>query len=181
MLQEASTPGSGFLSEVCRDWETATDPATKQGIRVVNLRIGVVLSPKGGALSLMLPIFRCFMGGIIGNGRQYMSWIAIDDLIGALHHALVTTSLRGPVNAVAPHPVTNDQFTRILGSVLVRPTFFPLPAFAARLMFGQMANEVLLASTRVEPTQLLGSGYTFRYPKLEGALRHLLNKPIPSP
>lgn len=174
MLREDSPPGSGFLAEVCREWEAAAAPAVQQGIRVVHLRIGVVLSPAGGALAKMLPPFRMGIGGKIGSGRQYMSWIAIDDLIGVFHQALTTESLTGPVNAVAPNPVTNLEFTNTLGRVLGRPTVFPLPAFAARLAFGEMANDLLLASARVEPAQLLSTGYTFRFPELEGALQHLL-------
>ncbi|MBI4553602.1 MAG: TIGR01777 family protein [Candidatus Latescibacteria bacterium] len=174
VLREDSPPGSGFLAEVCREWEAAAAPAVQQGLRVVHLRIGVVLSPAGGALAKMLPPFRMGVGGRIGSGRQYMSWIAIDDLIGVFHYALTTESLTGPVNAVAPNPVTNLEFTNTLGRVLGRPTLFPLPAVAARLAFGEMANDLLLASTRVEPAQLLSIGYTFRYPELEGALQHLL-------
>lgn len=174
VLREDSPPGSGFLAEVCREWEAAAAPAVQQGIRVVHLRIGIVLSPAGGALAKMLPPFRMGVGGRIGSGRQYMSWIAIDDLVGVFHQALTTESLTGPANAVAPNPVTNLEFTSTLGRVLGRPTLFPLPAVAARLAFGEMANDLLLASARVEPAQLLSTGYTFRFPELEGALRHLL-------
>ena len=177
-LNEKSPPGSGFLAEVCREWEKATEPAAQKGIRVVNLRTGIVLSRKGGALSLMLPPFQWGVGGILGSGRQYMSWIAIDDLGGAITHALATESLRGPVNAVTPQPVTNLQFTKILGRVLRRPTIFPLPAFVARLLLGQMADELLLASARVEPVMLTASGFRFLHPELEGALRYLLDRPI---
>jgi uncharacterized protein (TIGR01777 family) len=125
-------------------------------------------------LAKVLPPFRLGLGGMLGNGRQYMSWIALDDAIGAIHQAIVTDALRGPANAVAPQTVTNGEFTRTLGKVLGRPTVFPLPAFAARLMFGEMADELLLASARVQPTKLLAAGYSFRYPELEGALRHVL-------
>lgn len=176
LLREDSPPGAGFLAEVCREWEGAARPAAEKGIRVVHLRIGVVLSPAGGALAQMLTPFKLGLGGRIGSGNQYMSWIAIDDLIGAFHHALITESLRGPVNAVAPRPMTNLEFTKTLGRVLGRPTLFPMPAFAARLAFGEMADELLLASARVEPTKLASSGYRFRAPELEGALRHLLGK-----
>ncbi|RMF92393.1 MAG: DUF1731 domain-containing protein, partial [Nitrospinota bacterium] len=144
------------------------------GIRVVLLRIGMILSPQGGALARMLLPFRLGLGGVVGSGKQYWSWIAIDDVLGAIVHALRTEALQGPVNAVAPHPVTNQEFTRTLGRVLGRPTFFPLPAFVARLVLGEMANDLLLASARVEPRRLLATGYPFRYPELEGALRHLL-------
>lgn len=176
LLQEESAPGSGFLAEVCRAWEASAEPAVQRGIRVVHLRFGVVLSPSGGALAKMLFPFRIGAGGILGSGRQYWSWIALDDAIGAIHHALTTDTLQGPVNVVAPHPVTNREFTKTLGRVLGRPTPFPMPAFAARLAFGEMAEELLLASTRVEPTRLLATGYRFRHPELEGALRHLLGK-----
>jgi uncharacterized protein (TIGR01777 family) len=176
VVTEGSRPGTDFLAQVCRDWETATEPARARGIRVVNLRIGMVLSPAGGALAKMLTPFRMGAGGILGAGRQYVSWIALDDVLGAIHHALITESLRGPVNAVAPQPMTNRQFTKTLGLVLGRPTLFPLPAFVARTMFGEMADHLLLASTRVEPKQLQSTGYTFAYPKLEDALRHLLGK-----
>lgn len=175
-LREDSPSGSGFLAEVCREWEAAAQPAAQKGIRVVSLRIGVVLSPAGGALARMLPPFRLGLGGKIGSGRQYMSWIGIDDLAGVIHHAVTNESLRGAVNAVAPRPVTNQEFTKTLGRVLGRPTIFPMPAFAARLAFGEMADELLLASTRVEPARLAVSGYIFRNPDLEGALRHLLGK-----
>ncbi len=175
-LWENSAFGTGFLPEVCRVWEEATQPAVQTGIRVVLLRIGIVLSPTGGALAKMLLPFKLGLGGIIGSGKQYMSWIALDDVVGAVNHALVTDTLRGPVNAVAPFPVTNGEFTRTLGRVLGRPTVFPVPAFAARLAFGEMADELLLASTRVEPKRLLATQYTFRCPELDGALRHVLGR-----
>ena len=176
VLREASPPGSNFLAEVCQAWEAASQPAAQKGIRVVSLRIGVVLSPRGGALGQMLLPFKLGVGGKIGSGRQYLSWIAIDDLVGVIHHALTTDSLQGPVNTVAPQAVTNLEFTKTLGRVLGRPTLFPLPAFAARWAFGQMADELLLASARVEPARLKASGYVFRTPDLEGALRRLLGK-----
>jgi len=174
ILREESAPGTGFLAEVGQQWEKAAEPAAQRGIRVVNLRFGIVLSPRGGALSMMLVPFKMGMGGNLGSGKQVMSWVAIDDVIGAIHHVLATQGIRGPVNVVAPHPVTNGEFTKTLGSVLRRPTFFQVPALAARLLFGELADEALLASARVEPTRLLGSGYSFQYPDLEGALRHLL-------
>jgi uncharacterized protein len=174
ILTEESASGSGFLPEVCREWEAACQPAADKGIRVVNLRIGVVLSPAGGALAKMLTPFKLGAGGVIGSGRQYMSWVALDDVVSAIHFALTHDSLRGPVNAVAPNAVTNREFTRTLGKVISRPTLLPMPAFAARLALGEMANALLLASARVEPARLLESGFTFRYPDLEGALRHLL-------
>jgi len=174
ILKEESASGSDFLSDVCGEWEAATQTAVERGIRVVNLRIGVVLSPLGGALAKMLTPFKLGAGGVIGSGRQYMSWIALDDAVRAFHFALTNQSLHGPVNAVAPNAVTNRDFTRTLGRVLSRPTVFPMPAFAARLAFGEMADALLLASTRVQPARLLAGGFTFRYPDLEGALRHLL-------
>jgi uncharacterized protein len=174
ILTEDSPSGRGFLPEVSRAWEAATEPARQHGIRVVQLRLGVVLSAAGGALAKMLPPFRLGLGGVLGSGRQYMSWIALDDAVGAMQHAIVTDTLQGPTNAVAPRPVTNQEFTKTLGKVLGRPTAIPLPAFAARLMFGEMADELLLASARVQATKLLASGYQFRYPELEDALRHVL-------
>ena len=175
ILNEGSISGFGFLAEVCIEWEIATEPVAQTEIRVVNLRMGIVLSLEGGPLEKMLPPFKMGVGGILGNGRQYMSWISLDDAVGGIHHALVTDSLQGPVNNVAPHPVTNREFTKTLGRVLRRPTLFPLPSFGLRLMFGEeMANELFLSSTRVEPTRLLETGYTFRYPELESALRHVL-------
>jgi uncharacterized protein (TIGR01777 family) len=174
IMTEESTAGSGFLAELAQEWEAATAPAREAGIRVVNLRFGVILSPRGGALAKMLLPFQLGMGGRVGSGRQYWSWIAVDDAVGAIHHALMTDSLRGPVNAVTPHPVTNTEFTKTLGRVLGRPTLAPMPAFAARLALGEMADELLLASTRVEPKQFVQSGYEFRQPTLEVALRHLL-------
>lgn len=176
LLDETSVPGADFLAEVCEAWERSTQPAAEAGIRVVNLRFGVILSPDGGALAKMLTPFRLGVGGRIGSGEQYMSWIAVDDVLGAIQHAAVTATLHGPVNVVAPSPVTNRSFTRTLGRVLGRPTFFPLPAFAARLALGEMANALLLASQRVEPKKLLGSGYRFRFAKLEAALRHVLGR-----
>ncbi len=177
VLREESPPGSGFLAEVCREWEAAAEPAVHKGIRVVHLRIGVVLSPAGGALQKMLLPFKMGLGGKIGTGKQYMSWIALDDLVGVINFALTNSSLRGPVNAVAPNPVTNLDFTKTLGRVLGRPTLFPMPAFAARLALGEMAEELLLASARVEPIRLLAAGYSWLFPSLDGALRHLLAQP----
>ena len=175
-LPEDGGPGQGFLSEVCQEWEAATQPAAQAGIRVVSLRIGIVLSAAGGALKQMLLPFRLGLGGKLGSGKQYMSWIALDDLVGAIRHILLTPTLQGPVNGVAPHPVTNLEFTRTLGKVLSRPTVMPVPAFVVRLTFGEMGEQLLLASTRVVPQQLIASGYTFRYPDLEGALQHALEE-----
>jgi uncharacterized protein (TIGR01777 family) len=177
ILREESAPGgSGFLPEVCREWEAAADPAVQAGIRTVFLRTGIVLSADGGALKQMLPPFRMGLGGRIGNGRQWMSWIDLHDEIGAIGHILTNDSLRGPVNCVSPHPVTNAEFTRTLAAVLSRPAIFPMPAFAARLAFGQMGDELLLASQRVEPAKLLASGYVFQKPDLSLALESILRK-----
>ncbi len=176
ILEETSLPGKGFLAGVCREWETAARPAAQKGIRVVNLRIGVVLTPNGGALVQMLLPFRMGFGGVIGNGKQFMSWITLDDLLGVIHHVLTMETLAGPINAVAPNPVTNREFTKTLGAILKRPTLIPFPAFAARIALGEMAGELLLASTRVIPARLLDSGYRFRHPDLKTALTLLLGK-----
>ena len=175
LLTEDSRPGTGFLAEVCRAWESATLPASQRGIRVVNLRIGVVLSPKGGALEKLLPLFRAGLGGPFGSGRQWMSWIAIDDLIGGILHALRSPALHGPVNLVAPNPQQNSEFVRTLGKVLSRPAFMPAPAFALKLvMGGERAEELLLVSQRIAPRRLEKTGYEFSYPELDAALRHVL-------
>jgi uncharacterized protein len=177
ILSEESPPGKDFLSEVCRDWEAATGPAAEKGIRVVHLRMGVVLSRKGGALAKMLPAFKLGLAGKIGSGRQYMSWIDADDLVSVILFALDHDALRGPVNAVSPNPVTNKVLTSALGKILHRPTLFPLPAFAVHLVLGEMGTATLLASQRAEPARLHAAGFAFRYPDLDGALRHILNTP----
>jgi len=174
VLREDSAPGDDFLADVCKRWESATAPASQKGIRVVNLRFGIILSPAGGALAKMLLPFKMGLGGIIGSGAEYMSWIALSDILGIIAFALDTESLRGPVNAVAPNAVTNKEFTKTLGKVLHRPTLFPMPAFAARLAFGEMADALLLSSARVEPSALKKAGFHFQWPALEGALQHLL-------
>lgn len=174
LVEEQAESGSGFLAEVCREWESATEPAVRAGIRVVNLRIGVVLSSRGGALASMLTPFRLGAGGRIGSGEQYWSWVALDDVVGAIHHALMNDTLNGPVNAVSPHPATNLEFTKTLGRVLRRPTILPMPGFAARLALGEMADELLLASIGVTPRRLIESAYPFRHANLEDALRHTL-------
>lgn len=176
IVDEDSGPGEGFLADVCGAWEAATVPASDAGIRVVHLRLGVVLSGAGGALAKLLPPFQLGVGGRLGNGEQYMSWIAIDDVIDAILHTIRTDTLQGAVNAVAPQPVTNLDFTKTLGRVLRRPTVLAVPAAAARLAFGEMADEMLLASTRVAPTRLAATNYSFRYSDLEAALRHTLGK-----
>ena len=181
LLLEESRAGQDFLARVCVDWEAAAGGATARGIRVVSARLGVVLSASGGALGQMLPPFRLGLGGALGSGAQYMSWVALADVVGAITHVLETDSLHGPVNVVAPEPVTNREFTRTLGRVLRRPTRLGVPAFAARLVFGEMADALLLASSRVEPAKLDATGYAFRFPQLEGALRHLLGKPVDDP
>jgi uncharacterized protein len=176
ILTENSAPGDGFLTEVCVEWEKATELATEKGIRVVNARFGVILDTKGGALKKMLQPFRMGVGGKIGSGKQWLSWIALTDVVRALNFAVNNDSLRGPVNFVAPNPVTNAEFTKTLGKVLSRPTLFPIPAFAARLAFGEMADALLLASQRVEPERLKAAKYQFLYSELEAALRDVLQK-----
>lgn len=173
-LTEASTPGTGFLASVCRDWERATEPAAAAGIRVVTMRFGVVLDPSGGALARMLTPFRTGMGGPVGGGKQYVSWIAMDDAVGAILHALTTPTVSGPVNVAAPAPVTQAEFATALGRVLGRPTLVSVPAFGVKLLLGEMAGETILASQRLVPERLLATGYAFRWPDLEPALRHLL-------
>ena len=169
-----STRSQDFLADVAREWEIATEPARAAGIRVVNLRFGVVLTPLGGALARLLVPFRLGVGGPIASGRQWMSWIGIDDAVGAIHHALVTDSLSGPVNATAPHPRTNREFMASLGRVLHRPAAIPVPAKAIGIALGEMGDSALLSSARVVPARLLDSGYVFRHPHLPGALRFLL-------
>jgi uncharacterized protein (TIGR01777 family) len=173
-LTEESSPGSGFLPEVCLAWERASQPASDAGIRVVHLRFGVVLSPEGGALEQMLPVFRAGLGGRLGSGRQWISWVALPDVTRAIEFALETGDLAGPVNVVAPNPVTNLQFTRSLGRVLHRPTLLPVPAFALRLALGEMAEATVLESERVLPARLSALGFNFEYPELEAGLRGVL-------
>jgi hypothetical protein len=175
-LNEEAAPGRGFLADVCQEWEQAAQPAREAGIRVANLRFGVVLSPGGGALRQMLPLFRRGLGGRLGSGDQYLSWIGIDDAIGAVFHTLAKVDLSGPINVTAPEPVTNRQFTAVLSKVLRRPAVLPAPSAALRLVMGAMADELLLASARVVPERLLNSGYEFRNKDLESVLRHLLGK-----
>jgi len=174
VLTEASAPGGDFLSEVCVEWEKATEHATTMGIRVVNTRFGIILDKEGGALAKMLPPFRMGIGGRIGDGRQWMSWIALDDVVGALKFVLANEALSGPVNFVAPNPVTNAEFTKALGQALSRPTFFPIPAFGVRLAFGEMADALLLSSQKVAPKTLQNAQYQFRYPELRNALQKIL-------
>lgn len=176
IVDEDSAPGAGFLANVVREWEAATQSAAQRGVRVVNMRFGMVLSSEGGALASMIPAFRFMLGGPMGSGEQYISWVAIDDAVGSVLHVLQHNELSGPVNAVAPTPVTNAEFSATLGRVLSRPAALPLPAFAVKLLFGEMGEELLLSSTRVEPHRLKESGYAFRFPALEAALRHLLGR-----
>ena len=174
-LTEEATGGSGFLADVVRQWEAATAPAEQAGIRVVHIRTGIVLSPKGGALKRQLPLFRLGVGGRLGSGRQYQSWISLPDEVGAIIHAATTDLIAGPLNLTTPEPVTNAEFTRTLGRVLHRPTLFPAPRLALSAVLGaELVDEVLLASQRVLPVKLGASGYRFVAPTLEGALRSLL-------
>ena len=174
VLTEASGPGTGFLAEVCRDWEAAADPARRAGVRVVNPRFGLVLAAGGGILEKIVPIFKMGAGGPLGNGRQYLPWVAIDDVVGALLLALDRDDLDGPLNVVSPRAVTNREFTSALAHVLGRPAIIPVPAAALRAMFGEMADEALLAGQHVDPARLRGAGYAFRFAELEPALRHVL-------
>lgn len=169
-LTEASSPGQDFLAEVGQEWEAATAPASERGVRVVFARFGVVLTRRGGALARLLPPFQLGVGGKLGSGRQWMSWISIADLVGAVRFALDTPGLAGPVNVVAPHPVTNAELTRTLGRVLGRPTLFTVPAAALRLVYGEMADATLFASQRALPERLLGAGFRFHHPELREAL-----------
>ncbi len=173
-LSEQSAIGHGFLPEVCLAWETHAEGAARGGVRTVLLRLGVVLTRGGGALAKMLPLFRLGLGGRLGSGRQWMSWVAIDDVVGAVSHALNDARCSGAYNVVGPEAVTNATFTATLARVLRRPAVFPAPAWGLRLVFGQMADEALLASQRAVPERLREAGYVFRQPTLEGALRAVL-------
>ena len=174
ILTEQSAPGNDFLSGVCLEWERATESASKEGIRVVKARFGIILSADGGALKKMLPPFRMGVGGRIGSGKQWMSWIALDDVVAGITFAINNDALAGPVNFVAPNAVRNAEFTKTLGKVLSRPTFFPIPEFGVRLAFGEMADALLLSSQRVEPAQLKNAGYEFEYSELASGLNHVL-------
>lgn len=176
ILTENSPAGEGFLPDVCQEWEAAANPARDAGIRVAHARLGMVLSPKGGALAQMLTPFKFAVGGRVGSGKQYWSWISLDDVIGGLHHILMNDSIHGPVNLSSPKPVTNREFTQILGKVLSRPTPFPVPEFALHMLLGEMADDLLLASCRMEPTVLETSDYHFRDPQLERCLRRILGR-----
>jgi uncharacterized protein len=176
VLSEESAPGAGFLAEVCQEWEEATTPAVQADIRTAHIRTGIVLSPKGGALGAMLLPFKLGLGGRTGNGRQWMSWIDVRDMVGGIHHILKNDLLQGPVNMVAPKPVRNAEFAGTLAIVLSRPAIFPMPAFAAKLVFGEMGEELLLGSQKVEPGKLIASGYPFRYRELRASLGGLLRQ-----
>lgn len=173
-VDESSPAGKGFLADVCREWEAATDTARDAGIRVVNLRIGMVLSAAGGALPKMLGPFKAGLGGVTGDGRQYISWIALDDLVGVITQAITDDRLAGPVNAVSPRPVTNREFVATLAKLLHRPSVVTLPAMAVKLMFGEMGQALLLEGARVRPTKLIECGFAFRYPDVEAALANEL-------
>ncbi len=176
-LDEASAPGEGFLADVVRDWEAAADPAREAGIRTAHVRIGIVQDPAGGALGKVLPLFRLGLGGRLGSGRQWWSWVSRDDVVGILHHALTTPEVEGPINATAPEPVTNAEWTRVLGRVLGRPTVLPVPALGPKVLLGgELAQELLFTSARVRPRRAEETGYVFRHPDLEGALRFLLGR-----
>ena len=177
VLTESSRPDGGFLAGVVRQWEAAADPARAAGLRVVHIRNGLVQSPEGGALARLLPLFRLGLGGRLGSGRQWWSWVALDDTVGLYRHALLTEDLEGPVNGTAPNPVTNAEHAATLARVLGRPSFLPAPRFALGLVLGELAAELLFTSLRVQPVAAQASGYTFRFPDLEPALRHVLNRP----
>lgn len=177
ICNEDSPPGAGFLSKVCQQWEEAALPAEKKGIRTVLLRTGVVLSPDEGALAKMLPAFKLGVGGRLGSGKQYMSWITVDDLVGIILFSIDNESVKGAINAVVPEAVTNEEFTRELGAALDKPTALPVPEFALKALAGEeMANEMLLSSTRVEPKKLMQAGYPYKFPNLDNALKYLVDK-----
>jgi hypothetical protein len=174
VLREESAPGAGFLAEVCREWEEAATPAVQAGIRTAHIRTGIVLSPKGGALGAMLLPFKLGLGGRTGDGRQWMSWIDVQDMVGAILHILKNELLQGPVNMVAPKPVRNAEFAKTLASVLSRPAIFPMPGFVVKAVFGEMGEELLLGGQKVEAGKLISNGYPFRYQELRESLEGLL-------
>lgn len=174
ILDENSPPGTNFSAQLCQQWEAAAEPAKQAGIRVVYSRTGIVLSPAGGALKKMLLPFKLGLGGVLGNGRQYISWVSIDDMVAMLEFIMSHDAISGPVNMVSPEAVTNYQLTKALGKVLHRPTIFPMPAFVAGILFGEMADELLLSSARLKPAKMLAAGYQFQYPELSAALEHVL-------
>jgi len=174
LLSEQSKPGNDFLAGVCVEWEKAAEPAIEKGIRTVKARFGIILDKEGGALEKMLTPFRMGIGGKFGDGKQWMSWIALEDVVRGLRFVMDHASLKGPVNFVAPNPVTNAEFTKTLGEVLSRPTILPVPAFGARLAFGEMADGLLLSSAKVEPKRLKESEFQFNYTDLKPAFEHIL-------
>ncbi len=176
VLEESAGPGRGFLAETCRAWEGSAQPLTAAGIRTIFLRTGMVLSPSGGALERMLLPYRLGVGGPIGLGQRWMSWISLEDLVRLIVYCLEQESLSGPVNAVSPHPVMNREFAHTLGRLLRRPALLPTPPFALRLAFGEMARELLLSSTRAVPKRLEETQFDWRHPRIEYALRHCLHK-----
>jgi len=176
LLTEQSAPGNDFLAEVCLAWERATGAVEAKGIRTIHTRFGIILDKKGGALEKMLTPFRMGVGGKVGSGKQWMSWIALEDVVSGLRFVIDQSGMKGAVNFTAPHPVTNAEFTKTLGAVLSRPTLFSVPAFGARLAFGEMADALLLSSAKVEPAKLRENGYQFKYAELEPALKHLLEQ-----
>jgi uncharacterized protein (TIGR01777 family) len=176
LLGEDDHPGEGFLVDVAREWEAATRLASEAGIRVANLRMGVVMSKEGGVLRRLLPLFKYGFGSVLGSGNQYMSWITIDDVVRAIEYILTNEDIKGPVNMVAPNPVTNREFTKTLGVVLRRPAIFRIPSWAIQAVYGEMGKELLLASTRALPRCLLSSGFDFQFPYLREGLRHMLEK-----
>jgi uncharacterized protein len=171
-MTETSAAGDTFLAKVCKEWEAESRRAEDMGIRTVLLRTGIVLSKDGGALATMLTPFKLGVGGVVGSGQQWMSWVSLDDVVAIINFALENESLRGAINAASPNPVTNEEFTKTLGSVLYRPTFLPLPEFAVNLVFGEMGDALLLASTRVIPKRLVDAGYEFKYTDLKTAIEH---------
>jgi uncharacterized protein len=175
-LDEESRPGKGFLAETCIAWEAACQAAVKKGIRTINLRIGVILSSKGGALAKILPVFELGLGGSLASGKQYMSWIALDDVIGAIYFLLHREDISGPVNLCSPNPIRNSELSKTLAKVLFRPAILPVPGFLMKLLLGQMAEELLLVSSKIYPKKLKEAAYQFLYPDLEPALRYLLGR-----
>jgi uncharacterized protein (TIGR01777 family) len=176
LLDENDQPGEGFLVDVAREWEAATIPASEAGIRVANLRMGVVMSTEGSVLKRLLPLFKYGFGAVLGSGNQYMSWVTIDDVVSAIEYILIYEDIKGPVNMVAPNPVSNREFTKTLGTVLHRPAVLKVPSWAIQAVYGEMGKELLLASTRALPNRLLSSGFDFQFPYLENGLRHVLRR-----
>lgn len=174
ILTEASSAGEGFLPEVCVEWESAADPARNAGIRTAHVRTGMVLAKDGGALKAMLLPFQLGVGGVMGSGQQYWSWVCLEDIVRLFQHVVLNDSIHGPINGTSPNPVTNREFTKVLGKVLSRPTVLPMPRIGAKLMLGEMAEALILSSARVVPEVVTQSGFEFTYPDLEPSLQHLL-------